>query len=495
MPITKVNEFTPRHNLEDHHYTQNAWRPQYSEYDASDMETIGEIPKDVDGVYLRNTETPIHGSIGLYHPFDGDGMIHSFSLKDGVANYCNRFVRTKALQAELEAGEPLWAGVRGRSKDSKRPGWGFLNWLKDSSSTDVIVHAGKLLTTFYHCGDGYRLDPYTLEQHGTESWVPLEGISAHTKLDENTGELFFFNYSAHAPYIHYGIVDPQNKLVHYEPVPFPGPRAMHDISFTENFVIFNDLPMHVDEEALHAGVSSLRFHKDKPSRFAILPRRGTQKDIQWFEADPTYVLHWTNAYEDGDEIVVDGYFQENPTPALDPKYGDKAEAAMHAMLDLHSLSSKLHRWRFNLKTGETKEEHLCEDILEFGTFNRKQEGRYYRYVYSAVPSKGEFTFSGLQKNDLETGEKQIIEFGEGRYGSEPQFAPRINAKDEDDGYIVSFISDVNLDRSEFVMLDAKNIEAGPVCQVILPERISSGTHSTWAHGEDIRKSQKLMKNA
>jgi carotenoid cleavage dioxygenase len=36
------------------------------------------------------------------------------------------------------------------------------------------------------------------------------------------------------------------------------------------------------------------------------------------------------------------------------------------------------------------------------------------------------------------------------------------------------------DRSECVILDASDIEAGPVARVRLPHRISSGTHACWA---------------
>jgi carotenoid cleavage dioxygenase-like enzyme len=35
------------------------------------------------GVYLRNTENPLHPAIVRYHPFDGDGMIHKVSFRDG----------------------------------------------------------------------------------------------------------------------------------------------------------------------------------------------------------------------------------------------------------------------------------------------------------------------------------------------------------------------------------------------------------------------------
>ena len=156
-----------------------------------------------------------------------------------------------------------------------------------------------------------------------------------------------------------------------------------------------------------------------------------------------------------------------------------------AYLSQGLMKPKLHRWRFNLKTGETREERLDDRILEFGMFNQKYAGRKDRYAYSAVPEPYWFLFTGLIKHDLETGTSEEISFGPGRYGSEAPFAPRINAKDEDDGYLVSFIADVGLDRSECVLIDAKNIAAGPVCRIILPERFCSGTHSTWANGNDI----------
>jgi carotenoid cleavage dioxygenase len=153
---------------------------------------------------------------------------------------------------------------------------------------------------------------------------------------------------------------------------------------------------------------------------------------------------------------------------------------------------RLHRWRFNMKTGETKEERLDDRTLEFGTINQRHGGRAYRYGYSAVPVDGWFMFEGFTKHDMETGSSSTVQLGEGRFGSEAGFAPRVGAKSEDDGYLVTFVSDVNEDRSEAVLIDATDLEAGPVCRIILPHRISSGTHATWAHGEDIRKAQAAL---
>jgi carotenoid cleavage dioxygenase-like enzyme len=96
---------------DDHPYRTGAWTPNTVEYDATDLDVVGEIPDDLEGVYLRNTENPVHDAIGRYHPFDGDGMVHMMHFGGGRAEYRNRFVRTLGLEAENVAGGPLWAGI------------------------------------------------------------------------------------------------------------------------------------------------------------------------------------------------------------------------------------------------------------------------------------------------------------------------------------------------------------------------------------------------
>ena len=462
----------------NHPYLNGAWTPLMEEVDVDALSVIsGAIPDDIDGVYLRNTENQVHQPLGRFHPFDGDGMIHQVEFRGGRASYRNRFVRTRGFEAEQEAKASLWGGLADPVALAKRPGWGAHGSLKDASSTDVVVHAGKALSTFYQCGEGYRLNPITLEQEGLAPWVPIDGISAHPKVDERTGELMFFNYSKHAPYMHYGLVGPDDRLSHYQPIPLAGPRLPHDMAFTENYVIFNDLPAFWDAALLERNIHAVRFHEGLPSRFAVVPRRGGEP--RWFEAAPTYVLHWLNAYEDGDEIVLDGYFQEDPTPQpkadAPPGYG-----AMMAYLDEHAFRSKLHRWRFNLKDGTTREERLDDRIMEFGMINAQYAGRKYRFGYSTVSEPGWFLFKGFVKNDLETHTSTEFILPEGVYASEAPFAPRTHAADEDDGYLVSFTIDENRGTSECILLDAKDLAKGPICRLALPHKLCSGTHAVWA---------------
>jgi carotenoid cleavage dioxygenase len=472
---------------DDHPYRTGPWRPQFTERRADDCTVIGEIPADLDGVYLRNTENPVHPALQVYHPFDGDGMVHAVGFRDGKAFYRNRFVRTDGFLAEQAAGGPLWAGLaEDPDRSPRQEGWGARGRMKDASSTDVVVHNGVALTSFYQCGDLYRLNPTTLQTLGKASWngrFPTDvGVSAHPKVDEHTGELLFFNYSTTAPYMHYGVVDPDDTLVHYIDVPLPGPRLPHDMAFTENYAILNDLPLFWDPRALAAGKYAARFHPDIPSRLAVVPRRGGTADVRWFEADPTYVLHWVNAYEDGDEIVLDGFFQRDPEP---PAGNGTLYQRMFRFLDNERMGPKLHRWRLNLTTGLTKEEDLSDTVSEFGMINGRHGGRPYRYAYAATSVPGWFLFDGIVRHDTVTGTEERYRFDEGVYGSETAMAPRLGSTSEDDGYLVTITSDMNRDLSECLVFDAQRVADGPVCRVQLPERVSSGTHSTWAPGTAI----------
>jgi carotenoid cleavage dioxygenase-like enzyme len=364
---------------DDHPYRTGPWRPQTIEWDADGLTPVeGEVPHDLDGIYLRNTENPLHPALKAYHPFDGDGMLHIVGFRAGEAFYRNRFIRTDGFLAENEAGAPLWPGLAEPVSLAKRSdGWGARGLLKDASSTDVIVHRGVALTSFYQCGDLYRVDPYTAETLGKETWngrLPADwGVSAHQKVDNRTGELLFFNYSKNEPYMHYAVVDEQNDLAHYVDVPLPGPRLPHDMAYTANYAVLNDFPLFWDPELLKRDAHVARFHRDMPSRFAVLPRRGQSTDIRWFEAEPTFVLHFVNAYEDGDEIVLDGFFQSDPEPA-DNGTGTKWQRAFR-FLALDRMQARLHRWRLNLVTGAVKEEQRSDAITEGHADDRHERRR------------------------------------------------------------------------------------------------------------------------
>jgi carotenoid cleavage dioxygenase len=118
--------------------------------------------------------------------------------------------------------------------------------------------------------------------------------------------------------------------------------------------------------------------------------------------------------------------------------------------------------------------------------NRNIPGKPYRYCYSVTGKPGMFLFNGFVKHDLTTGQSWSVSLPEGVYASEAPFAPRINAVDEDDGYLVSFTTNEIDGGSECLLIDCKQFEKGPVCRIRLPHQLCSGTHSTWANRQEFQ---------
>ena len=487
MRVETIQRYESKLPPDDPHpYRTGPWTPNVVEVDAYDLDVIdGEVPRDLSGIYLRNTENPLFDALtGRYHPFDGDGMLHAIRFEGGKTSYKNRFVRTAGLLAELEAGGPLWAGILESPTLSKVQGrgWGARTRMKDASSTDVIVHNGVALTTFYQCGDAYLLDPTTLAPRGIAnlhhpSFAKGATISAHPKVDEATGELIFFNYSTEAPYCHVGITDASGALTRAIPVPLPGPRLPHDMAFTRRFAIIGDFPLFWDPARLAENVYRARYFPELGSRFGLVPRDGSGEP-RWFSAAPTYVLHFSNAYEEGDEVILEGYHQGAPIQERTPD--DTPISLFMKSLDMHAMKARRHRWRFDLRTGQTREEVLDDECSEFPTIHQGYAGKKHRYVYAAIGEPGLFLFSGLVRTDVVTGAKATYMFPKGVFASEAPFCPRDGATSEGDGYVVTFTTDMNTGTSECQVFDATSLERGPIARLQLPMRISSGTHATWS---------------
>ena len=79
---------------------------------------------------------------------------------------------------------------------------------------------------------------------------------------------------------------------------------MHDFQITENFVIFFDLPLVF--ELVDGSAFPMRFRPEYGARIGVMPRAGTNADVQWFDIDPCYLFHTYNAYEVNDEVIVEG---------------------------------------------------------------------------------------------------------------------------------------------------------------------------------------------
>ena len=94
-------------------------------------------------------------------------------------------------------------------------------------------------------------------------------------------------------------------------------------------------------------------------------------------------------------------------------------------------------------------------------------------------------FDALVKMDSLTGTSQKFKFPEGCFGSEMQFAPRHNSNAEDDGYLISFVTNMESRKGEIQIFPAEDLSKGPICRLIVPQQIPPGFHSSFVLPENL----------
>lgn len=454
-------------------YLSGNYAPVHTEITAADLRVEGEIPRDLDGAYVRIGSNPRFLPKGRYHWFDGDGMIHGMHFSGGAATYRNRWVRTPAFLAESEAGHALWTGVTERP-DFTNPRGPF----KDTANTDLVFHAGKLLALWWLGGVPHVVGLPDLDTRGAETFGGrLPTVSAHPKIDAVTGEMMVFDYKPFPPYLTYAVIDKTGQLVHKTTIDLPGPRLQHDMAITERFTILLDMSMMWDPELLQKGKTRARFFRDKPTRFGLLPRHAPGAEIRWFDASPCYIYHTINAWEEGDEVVLIGCKIE--APLCDDPDNPAAKRTVPTIGFLR-LEPRLYRWRFDLRTGGVKEETIDDVLTEFPRMDNRRLGRKSRYSYNPrLADAPTLLFDGVIKYDTDTGATSTFQYPAGRFGGEVVFAPRVGSRDEDDGYLLTFVADEATGESEAYVLDARRVDGPPLAKVKIPQRVPTGYHSFW----------------
>ena len=418
--------------------------PVKEERSFTDLKVTGEIPRDLNGLYVRNGANPPSGMSMDW--FLGCGMLHGVELSDGKANwYRNRYVQTPLLEEEMPSAES-------RSK------------LENSiANTHVIGHAGKILALaelslpIEVSRDLETVGPY---RFGGE----LNGnMTAHPKVCPETGELLFFGYSMRPPFLKYYRASATGELVQEEEISVKGGTMMHDFCITRNNVVFMDLPIVFDAAARAAGGLGIRFDEDYGARMGVMPRDGKSEEVTWFEIEPCYVYHALNAYEDGDEIVVEG-----------------CRLVGYMTKDMVKLPiPTLHRWRLNMRTGHVSETQIDDRGVDFPRVPDAKIGQHHQFGYFAQFGADVPTVDGYHKYNMGTGERSSHLLSDGRVGSEAAFVAAGPGSDEDDGYLMSYVYDAVQDESELLILDAENLADDPVARIHIPARIPAGFHGSW----------------
>ena len=424
-------------------FLNDLYAPVDEEITTSDLAVVGAIPAELNGTYIRIGPNPIGTpDPASYHWFQGDGMVHAVTVEDGRARYANRWVRTD--RAALLLGEP--PGVP-QPADVLPAEFSVAN-------TGLVRHAGRTLALMeVALPVEIRTDASTVGRFDFDGAL-RSSMTAHPKIDPRSGEIHFFGYNIFGPpYLRYHVADAAGHLVRTEPISLRGPSMVHDFAVTERHVIWLDLPVVF---APSPGRFPYSWQPEYGARIGVMPRAGGDADVRWVEIEPCYIFHVLNAYDDGDDVVVDvcrfeRLFADDHTGPTDSP-------------------PLLTRWTIPGAGSAIRADVIDERPQEFPRVADRTIGTRHRFGYAV-------TEHDILQHDFDRGTTTSCHLGQDIETSEALFVPAADGTADDEGWLVAITHSAT--SAQLVVLDASAISDGPIARVELPQRVPLGFHALW----------------
>jgi carotenoid cleavage dioxygenase len=388
-----------------------------------------------------------------------------------------RYVMTDRLKAERAARRRLFGVYRNRLTDD--PSVAGVD--RGAANTHIYWHGGKLMA-LKEDSLPYLMDPHTLETLGTWDFhgrYRATSMSAHPKIDPVSGEMIAYGYQAKGDLsddIAVYTIDPKGHVSHEMWLKAPYVGIIHDIAITQKHIVIPVVAMVASAERLNAGQPMWEWRPDYPTMVGIVRRGGDGTDVRWFEGPSRNTLHFLNAVDHGDKVLM-----ELPVS------------------DQAGQPSQIKRWIFDFAG---KDDRFGEEVVSLANGPLvRMDDRFaslpYRYGWAGHRDPGlpydsarGGDMAGRVTNtwrrfDVTTGETGSFYVGPVQSLQEATFAPRHARAAEGDGWIMGVASNYAEMRSELVIVDAMALEEGAVAVVKLPFRLRSGTHGAWMSADDL----------
>ena len=447
-----------------------------SEVRVDSLPLSGSLPDWLTGSLIRTGPAKWEvGERSMNHWFDGLAMLHRFGFGDGSVSYASRFLETNAYRAARESGEIAYSEFATDPCRSlfQRVTAMFSPKLSDNANVN-LVQLGERFISMTETPIPVQFDAETLETAGVAYDVPGMLTTAHPHLERRTGGML--NYAAKLGprnsyrFFHLG-PDAEQPQVKAE-LATKEPAYMHSFGLSERYIVLAEFPYVVNPLRLAFSgrpyIENYRWKPELGTRFTLLDRE-TGKATGPFTTDAYFGFHHVNAYEDGDELVVDVCVFAD-AEIVEDLYLERLRAGKPI------AQPELRRFRLRPADGSVTHERLVDDLelprINYGRCNERP----YRYVWGV--GTGDTGWLGrIVKADLQTGEERSWS-KPGCYPGEPVFVAEPGADAEDAGVLLSVVLDAERGGSELLVLDAGDLSE--LARAEAPHHIPFGFHGQYA---------------
>lgn len=441
---------------------------------AAALRIEGRWPAGLQGTLYRNGPGLMsRGGERYRHWFDGDGLVQAWTFEGGRARHQARFVQTAKFKAEQQAGRFLLPAL-GTAIPPQLP-------IQNSDSlnvanTSVLPLDGRLYA-LWEGGSAYEMDADTLATRGPKAWAPeLQAMpfSAHPKVEPD-GRVWNFGTAMQRLMIYQ--LSPRGELQRQQLLKLPMAAMVHDFAVSQRFLVFLLAPIGLDMAKVRAGQSmadAMEWRGQDATRVLALDKATLTP--RWFELPAAMVFHFGNAWDDGDELVLD-YVEAPPLP----QFQDRIKAMMSGQR-IAAVPSRPRLLRLPLNGQGAPRWEGRDEQVEFPVVDPRVVAQRHRFVYypTRVARPDRWGFDGVMRLDLESGQRQRYQFDGEVLLEEQLLVPRPGSTREGQGWLLGLGYDTRRQRSFASVFDAERLADGPLARAWLPYWVPLGFHGRFA---------------
>ncbi|PKI67174.1 hypothetical protein CRG98_012423 [Punica granatum] len=454
------------------------------------------------GIYLRNGPGLWHiDDYNFRHLFDGYAMMVKLQFENGRLVAGHRQIESEAYKAAMKNRRLCYREF----SEVPKPG-NFLSYvgelaslfsgasLTDNSNTGVVgLGDGRVVCLTETQKGSIMINPVTLETIGKFEYSDSLGGLIHSAHPIVTDSEFLTLLP--------DLINPGYLVVRMEPGSNerkvigrvncrggPAPGWVHSFPVTENYIIVPEMPLrYCAQNLLRAEPTPLykfQWHPESKAYLHVMCKT-SGKIVTSVEVPLFVTFHFINAYEERDEdgrvvaVIADCCEHNADTTILDKLrlQNLRSYSGSHDVLP----DARVGRFTIPLDGSPYGKLEAALDPDEHGrgmdmcSINPAVLGKKYRYAYACGARRPCNFPNTLTKIDLE---KKIANnwHEEGAIPSEPYFVARPGATKEDDGVVISMISQKN-GEGYALLLDASTFEE--IARAKFPYGLPYGLHGCW----------------